>query len=78
MPKKDKNFNSTLTQIGPYMGLGTQLAATMVAMFFLGYWIDQKLNSLPIFTVIFSFLGGFASIYNFIKAVLNSNKKKQK
>jgi len=76
---KEYNSNSDLTKtyrdVGPYLGLGTQLAATMVLMFFLGHWIDEKLELTPLFTIGFSLLGGFAGIYNFIRAVLNINKK---
>lgn len=61
--------------IGPYLGLGTQLAATMVLMFFLGKWLDDKFNTTPVLIIIFSFVGGFAAIFNFIKTVLHLNKK---
>jgi len=62
--------------VGPYLGLGTQLAITMVAMFFIGYWLDIKLDTSPVFIIIFSLLGGFTAIYNFIKTVLELGKKK--
>ncbi len=58
------------------MGLGTQLAATIIIMFFLGKWLDQKLGTSPYLVIVFSFLGGFAAIYNFIKEVLKLNEKK--
>ncbi|MCF8243177.1 MAG: AtpZ/AtpI family protein [Melioribacteraceae bacterium] len=61
--------------VGPYLGLGTQLAATIVLMFFLGRWLDSEFDTEPLFILVFSFLGGFAGIYNFIKAVLDINKK---
>lgn len=60
---------------GPYLGLGTQLAATIILMFFLGRWLDSKFNTFPILMLICSFLGGFAGIYNFIKTVLELNEK---
>ncbi|MCU7496721.1 MAG: AtpZ/AtpI family protein [Ignavibacteria bacterium] len=62
-------------EIGPYLGLGVQLAASIVLMFFLGYWLDGKLGTSPILTIIMSFLGGFAGIYNVIKTVLQINRK---
>lgn len=65
-------------KIGPYLGLGTQLAATIILMFFLGYWLDKKFNTYPVLILIFSFLGGFAAIYNFIRSVLKLSSKKDK
>lgn len=64
-------------ELGPYLGLGFQLAASIVLMFFLGRWLDKKLDIEPILTIFFSFLGGFAGIYNVIKTVLQLNKKKK-
>jgi len=77
---KDSDDYSKITssyhQIGPYLGLGTQLAAVVILMFFLGRWIDQKLSTTPLFIISFSLLGSAAGIYNFIKSVLNLNEKK--
>lgn len=67
----------TYRDIGPYLGLGTQLAATIVLMFFLGRWLDSQFDTHPILTIIFAFLGGFAGVYNFIRTVLNMNEKKK-
>ena len=74
---EENNLTKTYKEIGPYLGLGTQLAATIVLMFFLGKWLDEKFELYPILTIVFSFLGGFAGIYNVIKSTLNLNKKKK-
>lgn len=76
--QKSSKFASIYKEAGPYLGLGFQLAATMVLMFFLGYWLDGKLGTDPVLTIIFAFFGGFAGIYNVIKAVLDLNRKKKK
>ncbi len=72
-----KKITESYKSYGQYLGLGTQLAATIVLMFFLGRWLDQKLNTYPFLIIFFSILGGFAGIYNFIKTVLNLNEKKK-
>jgi ATP synthase protein I len=80
MAKKEQTIHkisNSYQEIGPYLGLGTQLAATIVLMFFLGRWIDGKFGTSPILSVIFAFLGGFAGIYNFIKTVIRLNEKKK-
>lgn len=66
-----------LREAGPYLGLGSQLAVTMVAFFFLGYWLDGKFDTLPLFVIIFSMLGMFGGIYNFIRSVTQLNERKK-
>jgi F0F1-type ATP synthase assembly protein I len=78
MKKDNKDFTHMYKDAAPYMGLGVQLAATVVLMLFLGNWLDKKLGWFPVLTIAFSFLGGFAGIYNFIKAVLDINERKKK
>lgn len=75
---KHKKILNTYREIGPYLGLGTQLAAAIVLMLFLGRWLDGKFDTSPILTIIFAFFGGFAGIYNFIKTVLELNEKNKK
>ena len=60
--------------IGNYLGLGLQLAVTVVVMVFLGIWLDRKLDTNPWMTVACSFLGIFAALYSFIKTVIKSGK----
>ena len=73
----DNSLTKTYKEIGPYLGLGTQLAATIILMFFLGRWLDQQFELEPILTILFSFFGGFAGIYNVIKSTINLNNKKK-
>ena len=70
-----KKIAESYKTYGPYIGLGTQLAATIILMFFLGRWLDQKLNTFPLLLVLFSLIGGFAGIYNVVITVLKLNKK---
>jgi len=55
-----------------YLGLGTQLAVTVVGMTFLGIWLDKKFNTEPVLTIVCAFLGITAGMYNFIKTALKS------
>jgi ATP synthase protein I len=63
-----------IKEYAPYLGLGLQLAITVVVMVFLGLWLDGKFNTSPLLTIVCSFLGVFAALYNFIKTVLKSGK----
>ncbi len=69
--KPDDNDDSDLGWMN-YVGLGMQLAVTVTAMAFLGVWLDGKFKTEPVLTVVFSFLGISAGLYNFIKTVIKS------
>jgi len=62
-------------EMSVYLGLGIQMAATIVIMFFLGKWLDDYFDAKPILTITFSLFGGFAGIYNFIHTTINIDKK---
>lgn len=80
-PQKVKNdqrkFIEGYAKAGPYLGLGAQMAATVILMVFLGKFLDDHFGSTPAFILIFSLLGSFAAIYNFIRQVLRLNEKKK-
>ena len=71
---KFKNATDYYKEISPYLGLGFQLAITVVVLVLLGIWLDDKFNTNPYLTIIFSCFGVFAALYNFIKSVLKSDK----
>ncbi len=73
-----RRISKSYFEIGPYIGLGTQLAASVIIMAFLGNWLDSKFDTMPILLLVCSILGSFAGIYNFIKSVTNLNKVKKK
>jgi ATP synthase protein I len=73
-PDKLNNVSKIYREVGPYLGLGLQLAITVTAMVFIGIWLDEKFELSPVLTIIFSMLGIFAGMYNFIKSVINSGK----
>lgn len=64
-------------EIGPYLGLGTQLAATIGLLGYVGYFLDEKIGTYPLFLIIFLILGSAVGIYNFIKTTINLSKKKK-
>jgi ATP synthase protein I len=77
MKNKDENENGRsnfVVNYGPYLGLGLQLAVTVIVMVFLGIWLDGKFNTKPWLTLIFSFLGIASALYSFLKTVLKSDK----
>lgn len=75
---KDKNPKSSYSEIGPYLGLGVQLAATIIIMVFIGKWLDDTYHKSPLFLILGAVLGTFSGIYNLIKTVLDLEKKSKK
>lgn len=76
--KIKKSFSESMSQVGPYLGLGTQLAITIVILTFLGIFLDDKLHTKPVFILICTFFGAFAGLYNFLKSITQLEKKTKK
>lgn len=76
-PDKIKGASNFYKEIGPYVGLGLQLAATVTVTVFIGIWLDGQFNTSPILTIVFAFFGVFAGMYNFIKTVLKLGNDKK-
>lgn len=77
MIKKEDSIAESLRGVAPYMGLGIQLAVTITGMVLLGNWIDKE-NGTTYWVWIFSIVGMGAGLYNFIKTVLDLEKKQKK
>jgi ATP synthase protein I len=75
-PDKFKGASNFNKDIGPYIGLGLQLAVTVTAMVFLGIWLDGQFETKPILTIVLAFFGVFAGMYTFIKSVLKAGNDK--
>lgn len=76
-PDKIKGNSNFYKDVGPYIGLGLQLAVTVTVMVFIGIWLDGYFETKPILTVVFAFLGVFAGMYTFIKSVLKAGNDKK-
>lgn len=75
---KDDSLTNTYREVGPYLGLGLQLAATIVIMVLIGDWIDKKYGTSPLWTIITGFLGITTGMYQLIKTVLHLQKRSEK
>ncbi|HLX13116.1 MAG TPA: AtpZ/AtpI family protein [Bacteroidota bacterium] len=64
--------------MAPYLTLGAQLAAAVLIMFFVGRWLDAKLNTSPWCMVGGLMFGIGAGLFQFIRTVLDLAKKEEK
>lgn len=60
-------FGRALRETGPLFGSGIQMAAAVVLMFFVGRWIDGKLDTSPWMMLLGILLGAVAGLVNFIR-----------
>ncbi len=81
MNGKNKNSSSkdSMREIGPYFDLGMRFALSIVIFAAIGFWIDKKLNTIPVFLMIGFLLGatvGFWTIYKVVYLNDKMNKKR--
>lgn len=69
------NIAKAYREIGPYLGLGLQLAVTIVVFFLVGRWLDGVFETSPILMVVGGFIGAAAGLYSFLRTVLSLSKK---
>lgn len=77
----DKNtlndLSNTFREVGPYLGIGVQLAATIVLMVLIGQWLDEKFEKNYLFTIIFAVLGIISGMYNLLRTLNYLEKRKK-
>jgi len=57
------------------LGVGTTLAATVLAGLGGGYWLDGRLGTRPLFLLLGGTLGLGAGLYHFFKTVTGQQKR---
>jgi F0F1-type ATP synthase assembly protein I len=79
-PKDESQTRKVLrssNQAGDYIGLGIQFAVTIFLCLIGGWWLDQKLSTVPLFLFLGTFLGAGGGFYSFYKRLMNIEKKRQ-
>lgn len=81
--KKDKTDNDEeykrnfLRAYGIYGGIGFQLAASVVVGVLFGRYLDEKLETHPLFLIIGVLLGSFAGFYTMYKMLKYYQNRQQ-
>jgi F0F1-type ATP synthase assembly protein I len=68
MDQQKKPRQSTIQQLGPYAGMGFQLAAAMVVFGGIGYWLDGRLRTTPWLMVVGLLLGATGGMISLIRS----------
>lgn len=77
--KKNESLQSQVTsaysKLGEYIGLGLQIALSFAFFVFIGYWVDGKLGTTPIFLLVGVAMAMTGMILLLLKTAANANKK---
>jgi len=58
-----------------FAGVGIQFAAAIVLFLFAGQWVDEKLGTGGLFTIIGVFVGGGAAFYNMYRKISAAQRR---
>ncbi len=68
---RDRRGRSAISQYGRYLHLGTQLCILMVGGVLGGWWLDERWDLVPLFTVLGLCLGMVAGGYALYHSVFD-------
>jgi F0F1-type ATP synthase assembly protein I len=78
-PRKrdEQSPDQILRQSAPYLTLGIQLAAGIVVFFLIGWWLDTRYESSPMFKLIGLGVGMVGGLIKFLKSVVELGKEEK-
>ena len=71
----DDSGTTWITEFGPYLTIGMQLAIAVVGFFFLGRWLDDVFGSAPWLMIIGLLLGTVGGFISFFRSAMSMVKK---
>jgi ATP synthase protein I len=74
-PKKARA--NIIKELAPYSTLGIQLVLTILLGAWVGWMLDGRFNTKPIFLIILTFLGAIAGMVSFIKTAVKKGIKRK-
>lgn len=63
------DWTRVLREAAPYLGIGSSLAITVLAGLGVGYWVDGRLGTRPLFFLVGAVFGLLAAFLQFYKTV---------
>jgi F0F1-type ATP synthase assembly protein I len=76
--KGDRETQSVLREISPYLTLGFQLAAVVVIFFFAGEWVDRRFGIDPVgklLGVLIGMIGGFMKFFKSVARLIAAEER---
>jgi len=69
-----ESLGEAYRELAPYMGLGTELAASVAGMLLIGYFLDIHFNTYPWLLLTGAVVGLIGGFFNFIKSIQRLSK----
>lgn len=76
-PKRSSNWQAGLRDAGPYLGLGMQLALTMVFFTGVGYLLDRWLGTEPWLLIVGAVTGMIALFVHLVRVTTTVNRERR-
>ena len=73
--KPEREEPPTTVQVARYSGLGLQLAGAVVLFLLAGQWVDEKLGTTPLLTLIGALGGAAAGFYSLYRNLMRDQDK---
>ncbi len=76
--KSDKKVAGAYSEIGPYASLGIQFAVTILLFLAVGWWLDGRLGTTPLFTLLGTLFGAVGGFYKLYKTLIDLDEKRKR
>ncbi|HUI31770.1 MAG TPA: AtpZ/AtpI family protein [Candidatus Acidoferrales bacterium] len=73
-----ESLGEAYRQLAPFMGLGTELAASVAGMLLIGFFLDKHFNTYPWLLLTGAAAGLIGGFFNFIREVQKLSKSDTK
>lgn len=72
---KSSHQANVMRDIAPYLSLGAQMSGAIVVSGAIGWWIDSRFQTDPVFLIVMLLFGIISGMTMFIRAALEADKK---
>jgi F0F1-type ATP synthase assembly protein I len=74
---EEKKYNESFRAVAPYLTLGAQLAATVIAFFFIGKFADEYFRTTPWLMITAIVIGSAGGLIKFFRTVIDLGNKEE-